>query len=256
MYDWKNKTWEDEDKEFAPKRRVNNKGADKKPHIIGSFYSDRMQRIVEFESLNEDILYNIFEMDRDTIRYYVQPVKIEIPYFDERGNPRTWIHVSDALAFRQGLCPHLFQIKDILDKENEKLKNCNINKACLSYAEKRGWDYSVIRPKQLPNIILNNIEFLSGFIRKRNEFDEIIPKLVSRLTLTGTSTVNELAKSMENEISHIHCLPVIFHLIATQVFDIDANSSINGCSYIKIASQESTLSSIFIGGMTYEMEQY
>lgn len=256
MYDWKDKTWEDEDKEFAPKRRVNNKGAEKKPHIIGSFYSDRIRKIVEFESLNEEILYYLLEMDRDTIRYYVQPVSIEVPYFDEQGSPRTWKHVSDVLIFRQGSPPHLFQIKDILDEENENLKNCNINKACILYVKKRNWMYSVVRPKQLPKEILHNIKFLAGFIKEREGYEEIIPKLVSNLSFVGNATINDLAQNVGKDSSPLFCLPVIYHLIAKGIFRTDINNPISGYSKIEIAYQESILNSVLTGGMLCEMEDY
>ena len=61
---YKNKTWEQEDKEFYPKRKVNNKASWKIHHIIGSFYSERMARIVEYESMGEYIFYSILELDK------------------------------------------------------------------------------------------------------------------------------------------------------------------------------------------------
>lgn len=253
---WENKSWEVEDKEFAPKRRVNNKGAEKKPHMIGSFYSNKVGKIVEFESSNEEIVYYLFELDNATIRYYAQPVKIEIPYLDECGNRKNWKHVSDVLAFRQGSPPHLFQIKDILDNENEKLKNCNINEACISYAQKHNWQYSVIRPKQLPKDILHNIKFLIGFINERDGYEEIIPELVSGLSFVGKTSINDLAKNAGKDTNPLFYLPAIYHLIAKGIFKININNSIGVSSEITIASHEGILDTLLKGGMLYEMEKH
>lgn len=88
--DWSNKTWELEDKAYAPKRRVNNKGSHWYPHIIGSFNSIRNKRVVEFESLNERMFYCFLELDLDVIRYYVQPIRVPIITDNEewpRGSP-------------------------------------------------------------------------------------------------------------------------------------------------------------------------
>lgn len=54
---WNNKNWEEEDKLFYPKRKVDNKISWHRPHIIGSFYSNKMEKIIEYHSLNECIFY-------------------------------------------------------------------------------------------------------------------------------------------------------------------------------------------------------
>ncbi|OME86089.1 hypothetical protein BK120_08860 [Paenibacillus sp. FSL A5-0031] len=104
--DWNNKTWEFEDEAYSPKRKFNNKGSQWHPHIIGSFYSFRNSKVVEFESLNERLFYYFLELERDVVRYFVQP--IQVPILTDK---KEWFHIPDVLVFRQGSQPALIQIK-------------------------------------------------------------------------------------------------------------------------------------------------
>lgn len=231
---WENKTWKSEDEEFIPKRKVNNRGSRNRPHIIGGFYSQKMQRVVEFESLNERLFYYILELDSATKRYYVQPIAIEIPFIDEEGNKKSWAHYSDILVFRQGSIPNLIQIKERADENYEGSKQEIIDKVCRKYAEKRGWNYSVIYPKQLHPILQRNIKFLIGFLKSRRGFDALIPKVKDKLKELGKSTVIDLAVSFENELNPFWVIPCIYHLIAIGVFKTDLLSEISQYSDVSI----------------------
>jgi hypothetical protein len=69
--------WEEYDMKFKPKRKVNNKSSNALLHIMCTFHSSKMNRSIEYESINEFILYSILELDRNTLRYYVQPLEIK-----------------------------------------------------------------------------------------------------------------------------------------------------------------------------------
>lgn len=66
------------------------------PHIIGTFYSNKMNRSIEYESINEFILYTILELDRKTFRYYVQPIEMRIVDNNRLKGTQYWfpIHCS------------------------------------------------------------------------------------------------------------------------------------------------------------------
>lgn len=186
MY-WLGKSWDKEDNEFSPKRKVDNKGSKERPHVIGAFHSYRMNVVAEYESLTEWAFYSLLELDINVVRYYVQPVRIDVPYNDDNGNLKSWVHVPDVLVFRDGFAPHLFQIKNSLDDSSEKIKI--INKTSEIYAKSRFWEYSVIYPKSLPKLVSRNIEFLSGFTKSRKWFDSYSPVIISRLRLIGQTTI-------------------------------------------------------------------
>lgn len=54
----------------------------------------------------------------------------------------------------------------------------------------------------MPDIIIRNIEFLNGYMKKRRHFDEWIPELIFRLNVLKQSSIINLAKSFLPQISH------------------------------------------------------
>ncbi|MBU3198155.1 TnsA endonuclease N-terminal domain-containing protein [Clostridium estertheticum] len=170
--DWTKTNWENEEIQFKQKRHVNNKVSWKLPHIIGTFYSSKMERSVEYESINEFIFYAFLELDVKTIRYYIQPSEINISCLDNVGNKKNWVHIPDVLVFRQDSLPVLYQVKDPRSKESNKIEI--INRACAKYVENKSWQYKVVYPKKLPEKLITNIRFLFGFIKSRKYYLFII----------------------------------------------------------------------------------
>ncbi|WP_339205256.1 hypothetical protein MHH56_29890 [Paenibacillus sp. FSL K6-3182] len=228
--------WEEEDVEFAPKRRVDNKDSKQRPHVIGAFYSHRMSIVAEYDSLTEWAFYSLLELEINVARYYVQPVRIHIPYSDNNGNLKSWLHVPDVLVFRDGFVPHLYQIKHSPNDSSEKLKI--INKACEVYANSRSWEYSVIYPKSLPKLVSRNIEFLAGFTKTRKWFDSYAPVVMSRLRLIGQTSIAELSQSFIPQYDPLLVLPVIYHLIAKGNLWININEPINEYSIVRIPTEK------------------
>ena len=233
--DYNNKTWEQEDREFYPKRKVSNKASWKIHHIIGSFYSEKMERTVEYESMGEYILYSLLELDKSVQRYYVQPIFVEISCLDNNGVKRDWKHVSDVLVFRDGTNPRLLQIKDKPNEVSNDTKNKIINKACLSYAENRNWSYEVIYPKKLSENVLSNIKFLVGFRKERKGYGKLIAELMMELSQVKKSTIIDLANRFQPNINPLYVLPIIYHLIAKGEFMVNLNIPISQFSEVTIA---------------------
>jgi hypothetical protein len=157
--DWLKKSWINEDQEFAPKRKVNNKKSKFMPNNSGYLYSQKMKRHIGYESLwGECLFYYFLELDPLTVRYYEQAVEVPIMFFDENNKLKSWKHVPDVLAFRQGFQPHLFQIKSEGYQANQK--DAVIEKYCKIYTGKRNWHYSLIKPKEaIPKEIISNVVF-------------------------------------------------------------------------------------------------
>lgn len=236
---WIGKSWEKENVEFAPKRKVDNKGSRKRPHVIGAFHSHMMNVVVEYESLNEWAFYSLLELDTNTVRYYVQPVQIHVPYTDDVGNLKSWLHVSDVLVFREGSIPHLYQIKESPNNSDKKLKI--INKACEKYAASRGWGYTVIYPKSLPKVVSMNIDLLAGFTKTRKWFHSYSPQVISKLRFVGEASITELSQSFIPQYDPLLVLPVIYHLIATGYLWVNIDEPITEYSTVRILSETNQL---------------
>ncbi|WP_338540622.1 hypothetical protein [Paenibacillus tundrae] len=209
---WENYNWINEDQEFLPKRRVDNKISWQRPHIIGSFYSRKMKRTVEYHSLNECLFYYYLEVDVFIVRYYVQPIEVPIAYTTKGGERKYWPHVPDVLVFRAGYQPILYQIKESPDYSGEIFNTCNSH--CEKMANLKNWKYHIIYPKQLPKIVLSNIQKLQGYLRERKLYSIIRKDVMFNLTLNGPLSIEDLSHCFPPYTS-VDIKPFLFHLIAT-----------------------------------------
>jgi hypothetical protein len=241
---WEGKAWEREDQEFAPKRKVNNKKSKFLHHNTGSLYSLKMKRDVEYESLwGECLFYYFLEMDQLTIRYYVQPVEVPMRHLGKDYIVRPWNHIPDVLVFRQGYRPHLFQIKGSSDVDNSEFYN--INRQCELFSSRRGWDYSVVFPKTVPEVIKSNVLFLWNYIKPRKNFEIWIPEIIHKLNFIQQSTVNEVARSFSARTDFRLVLPVVYHMICTGLLTTDFIKPINEQSVVSIGSSSAQISEFF-----------
>ncbi|WP_139994811.1 TnsA endonuclease N-terminal domain-containing protein [Paenibacillus paridis] len=228
-YDWSNMDWKLQDHLYASKRKVNNRNSHQHPHIIGSFYSHRMERTVEYESLGERLFYYYLELDHSVVRYYVQPVEILI----HKQGEESWKHTPDILVFRENTIPFLYQVKHEPDEEkDERLEQ--VNYFCEGYARSQGWEYLVIYPKMMPSVLIRNIRFLKGFLKERSYYSEWIDKVVYRLVCLEMSTVDNLADCFSDEYHPLLIKPLIYHLIARGLIHTDVNQNIGSNSSITV----------------------
>ncbi|PPQ46046.1 hypothetical protein C5G87_25915 [Paenibacillus peoriae] len=228
---WGNNNWIKEDQELSPKRRVDNKISWKRPHIIGSFYSRKMKRTIEYHSLNECLFYYFLEVDVSTLRYYVQPIEVPIPFITKNGERKYWLHVPDVVVFRKGYQPLLYQIKEAPDDPGKTFHLCN--EYCSKIAVIKGWKYDVIYPKTLPKIIIKNIQMLQGYLRERNLYSIIRKDVLFKMMVNGSMSVDDLSRSFPS-FSSADIKPFLYHLIATGEVGTNMNIPISQHTVIEL----------------------
>jgi hypothetical protein len=195
------------------KRKVDNKGSEKRPHIISAFYSNKMQEIVRFESLRENIIGKIVELSTIVDEFYTQPVEVPIMVYNSPGDLTQWMHTPDLLVYCKGLRPYLYQIKaegQQASKRPEK-KIEHINRACLDYARKNGWEYKVIYPYELNATLRKNIDLLFSFRYSSNEKVSDINKAV--LNASGELSIESLVKECQSAAEKLNVLPNVLPVI-------------------------------------------
>lgn len=139
-------------------------------------------------------------------------------------------HKPDVLTFREGSRPYLFQIKGGNQIVEQKP---NVYRACLNYAQDRGWGYEVVNPKvTIPEIIKENILFLVNYLRPRDYFADLIPEVNRRVQYLHKVDVLRLAKSFEPKLDYRHVLPLIYHLIATGSLITDISKKVDSSSEV------------------------
>ncbi|KRF06044.1 hypothetical protein ASG89_20080 [Paenibacillus sp. Soil766] len=235
-YNWSTKKdWSKEDKLYSRKRNVTNKGSREFEHLIGSIYSYKMNRGVQYESFwGECLFYYLLELDRLTIRYYEQPVNVSKKRLTKEYILKEEVHVPDALTFRDGSRPILFQIKGGNSKVEQDPFLYTI---CENYAREQGWEYSLVNPKvTIPEIIKENILWLVNYLRPREYFSDLIPEVKRRVEYLHKVEVIRLAKSFEPKVDYRHVLPLIFHLIATGILITNINRKIDHTSEVSFGT--------------------
>lgn len=129
---WIGKSWDKEDVEFAPKRKVDNKDSKARHHVIGAFHSHKMHMVAEYEARTEWAFYSLLELERSTVRYYVQPVRIPVPFRDDNGVLKSWVHVPDVLVFREGavfgrLPPRRYRLCKCIGRQGTYMGGVSLN---------------------------------------------------------------------------------------------------------------------------------
>lgn len=244
-FNWnEKKDWSNEDKLYSRKRDVSNKGSREFEHLIGSIYSHKMKRGVQYESFwGECLFYYVLELDPLIIRYYEQPVKVPLIKLTEDYELKKKVHVPDVLTFRQGSRPDLFQIKggNKIVEQTPSLRH-----ACSEYAKQQGWNYSVVNPKvTIPDVIIDNILTLINYLRPRDYFSNLIPELMRRVEYINKVEVIRLAKSFEPKVDYRFVLPLIFHLIATGNLFTDINKKVDSTSDVTKGSIFAELNKLY-----------
>ncbi|MEK8210348.1 hypothetical protein NST41_32660 [Paenibacillus sp. FSL L8-0696] len=209
--------WVKEDMLYNAKRKVNNRGSRYHNYIIGSFYSPKNQRTVEYESLSKRLFYYYLELDTEVIRYYVQP--IEVPIYEGKEE---WIHTPDALVLRQRRIPLLYQVKlEPEEKPNERIEICN--RHCRSYALEQNWEYHVVYPKTMPQSFLYNLKLLKGFLKERKYYPIWCESVTHRLHCIESCSIEYLASTFIDSYDPLLIKPLIYHLIAKGTFLTNVN---------------------------------
>lgn len=232
------KNWIKEDELFAPKRKAENKASRKKTYIIGSFYSYKNNTTVEYQSLNECYFFYLLEIDNDILRYYPQPVEIPLVALSKNGKIHRWVHVPDVLVFRQTQSPYLFQVKE--SPNNLSNLSSLYHKRSINYARRRGWEYKMIFPKQMPRIVIKNLEFLVTFLRQRDYYSILEPNLIRTMKRLKALTVRQLSEYVPEGYQAPFVYPLIYHLIAKGKLSLDLEKKITLDTRVELNNSQSS----------------
>ncbi|MGF7046222.1 hypothetical protein J2T13_000698 [Paenibacillus sp. DS2015] len=233
---WQGKDWVKEDSLYYPKLRVDNKISWQRPHIIGDFHSHKLNGRVEYHSLNECFLYQYFELDPLTTRYYVQPVKVSIPSFTKKGERKDWEHVPDVLVYREGMKPVLIQVKEFEEEleNDEKFHRCN--RRCEIYSVEHDWTYKIIYPKTLPENILTNIKRLNGYLKRRKGYEVWEQEVIYKVKCAREITIDQLAHSFHPKADPYEIKPLIYHLVASGTFSFNVHEVIDSMTRVTMGA--------------------
>jgi hypothetical protein len=220
---------------YFAKRKVSNKGSERRPHIISAFYSNKMQEVVRFESSRENLIGKIVELSTIVDEYYTQPVEVPIMVYNSQGDLTQWMHVPDLLVYCNERPPYLYQIKSKQAGLRPKKNIEHINQSCHDYAQENDWEYKVIYPDELDATLRKNIDLLFSFRNSANE--KVSNTIKAVLNVAGALSIELLVKECQVKAEEINVLPVIYYELAIGNLYTDLYKPITLSSIVRIRQE-------------------
>lgn len=191
---------------------------------IGKFASDKMQKIIEWESpLERDYIY-LLEFDDLTEYYQEQPLRILASI-----NQKSYSYTPDFLVIRSER-KYIVEVKpyDFLDEYNTKLKAL-IGQA---YAEKEGLIFKIVTDKDIyEGSFLYNIKLLHRYKRVYTPLP-IVHKISRIIDAENSITLEELGEKLG--LSSYDYLPIIYNLLYRKILISDLQVPLNKNNMIKL----------------------
>ncbi|ART78114.1 hypothetical protein B4U37_19640 [Sutcliffiella horikoshii] len=210
-------------KNFQPVRKVNNKSSKLYPHSKGSFFSFKMNKEIEYESLSECYFFFFLDLNPKVKKYFPQPMKINIPVKNHEQDFSVWEHVPDVLVYWTSLDkkPTIYQIKYEIDQNDSKQKIAN--KYCEKYAQKNNYEYRVIEIISVDKTVMKNLKFLHSHLKERSYFKEIIPSILELFAKHTSLTVEEVCEKLNHKYRDLFILPTVYYLLANNLLGTNIN---------------------------------
>lgn len=97
----------------------------------------------------------------------------------------------------------------------------------------------------IPKIVRDNILFLVNYMKPRDYYGDLIPEIKQRLEFFQFMEIDRLAKSFEPKVDYRIILPLIVHLIATGVLNVNISKKINPTCQVSLGTIFNEVSLLF-----------
>lgn len=192
--------------------------------VTGSFASRKNRRMLGFESPLERDYMILLEFDDTVERFEEQPVRIAVP----RAKGRTVQYVPDILihylnpAGAKPKKPLLAEVKTRRDLERNKDKYAPKFAAAKAHAKALDWQFKVINDADIRVAKLPNLKFLREYHLISPEPEHIQRVLDGIEEAGGWVELEDLLTVLcKDDHDRLVMLPVIWHLVATRLIDVD-----------------------------------
>jgi hypothetical protein len=195
-------------------------------------------RMVNSEGSIEYAFYSLVRHDPNVKSVLEQPVKIH--YKDSNGKKRHY--TPDALVqYYDNKKPLLVEIKSTFELEQHAEKYAERFEAARVYAKGQGWEFQVLTEVQIRGVRLENLEFLGPY-KQRSVSLELRNAILETLIdwdEAQACTVQVLLEQLSNSNSErIRLIPVVWHLVAHGLIELDFDAEITMSSPIKLNQLE------------------
>ncbi len=195
-------------------------------------------RMVHSEGSIEYAFYTLVRHDPNVKTILEQPVKIH--YTDSNRKKRHY--TPDALVqYHDATKSLLVEIKSVQELEKHGEKFAERFEAARVYAQAKGWEFQVLTEVQIRGFRLENLEFLAPY--KQRVVSEEQRRLVLQQLISWDEdqlcTVQLLLEQLaSSNAERIRLIPVVWHLVAHGLIELDLNQEITMSSPIKFTDLE------------------
>lgn len=208
--------------------------------VTGSFSSKKNGRALGFESLLERDYMILLEFDPDVESFEEQPVRIPVV---SKGRtlrcyvPDILVHYRARRGSRSRR-PVLAEVKKRSDLEKHKEKYAPKFSAARKFAAEQGWEFRIIPDNEIRIPRLPNLKFLREYHLIEPEPSVVHRVLAAVQAMGDSSTLQNLLHQMnDSETERLHTIPVIWHLVATGVLQVDLDRPITNETVITLLAK-------------------
>jgi hypothetical protein len=172
-----------------------------------------------FESSLERDLLLLLDFDPEVSSYEEQPVRID--YRDAQGHARHY--TPDVLITwrRDGLPPHLVEVKYRADLKTNRGALKPRFKAAYCHARQRGWRFRILTEVEIRTPYLRNVKFLSAY-RRLNRDGASAALLLEALHRLHATTPEALLAAVRPDLGgRAALLPMLWALVAEGKAGVD-----------------------------------
>ena len=195
-------------------------------------------RMVNSEGSIEYAFYSLVRHDPNVKSVLEQPIQIH--YKDSNGKKRHY--TPDALIqYHDSKKSLMVEIKSTFELEQHAEKYAERFEAARVYAEGQGWEFQVLTEVQIRGFRLENLEFLGPYKQRSVSMElrnAVLEKLIDWDDAQACTVQGLLEQLSISNAERIRLIPVVWHLVAHGLIELDLDAEITMSSPIKFAQLE------------------
>lgn len=205
--------------------------------VTGKFPSQKLDRLVSYESTLERDLFTLLEFDPNVTDYEEQPVKIDYELLTgrlSRYTPDARAILREHPLSGEPVPPVLIEIKYRKDLQIDLPGLRQRMRAGARFAKQNGWTFRVLTERHIRSPFLDNARLLLGYRRLPTLDRDVIAAMQhiarSRGQIAGDDLVQAIGSAAVDRDTVIRHF---WHLLSTFQLQVDLNRPLSMSSIVK-----------------------
>ncbi|MEE4379879.1 MAG: TnsA endonuclease N-terminal domain-containing protein [Candidatus Competibacteraceae bacterium] len=192
--------------------------------VTGRVPSQKMARLVAYESPLERDFYLMLEFDRGVDYYEEQPLAISYqhPTVGKRTyTPDVLVRYFKDKSLGGPRAPELFEIKPRDELRRNWTDFKPKFKAARRYARKKGWRFIIVTEREIRTPYLDNAKFLMRYIHDQPNYERenVLLEMMADLRESDPETL--IAAIFSDRMNKARLIPSLWRLIGCRAIGVD-----------------------------------